>query len=233
MPTKIKPIWNKETVYIIGGGASLPKEFGVPQDVIDKVHAKELTPAAYSPYMRSLYRKKVIGINAAYTLGKWIDILFFCDSKFWKSHRDGLTAHPATIYTVNSKFEYTPVQGINHIHRDRKCRFGLTKDTSMVSWNNSSGGCAISLAAHLGAKKIILLGFDMNDNGGSHFHKEYDWLTAPAPFHKFMRPFTQIRKDADSRGIEIINASMESSLNCFPKIAVADLFPSVKKRIEK
>jgi len=59
-------MWIDETVVIIGGGPSL---------TMDQLE-----------YVKG--RAKTIGINDAYLIAPWIDILYACDLKWWNWHHD-------------------------------------------------------------------------------------------------------------------------------------------------
>ena len=103
-------------------------------------------------------------------------------------------------------------------------RQGISPDPTKVSWNSNSGAAAISLAAHFGVKRIILLGFDMSFNGKgvSHWHGSHG-NEKPPPFRKHMLGFPVIAAEAKDRNIEIINASLGSALTEFPKVHVKEL----------
>lgn len=79
-----------------------------------------------------------------------------------------------------------------------------------ISGGGNSGFQAVNLAYILGAKTILLLGFDMF--GDHYFGKHPSVLDVASPFKKFIESFETITKD-----IEIINCSRMTNLNCFPK----------------
>ena len=70
----VPPIWDGGEVWILGGGSSVPKQFGIPEEIIEKVVNGELPPSAYSPYMEAIHNKHVIGINVSFLIGTWIPI---------------------------------------------------------------------------------------------------------------------------------------------------------------
>ena len=43
------------------------------------------------------------------------------------------------------------------------------------------------------------------------------------PFDRHLRGFSDMAKDAKRRGIEIINASPDSAITCFPKYSIKEL----------
>lgn len=82
-----------------------------------------------------------------------------------------------------------------------------------IPGGGNSGFQAVNLAYMLGAKTILLLGFDMF---GEHFFgKHPDKLDVPSPFKTFIESFNTITKD-----VEIINCSRMTDLNCFPRMRI-------------
>ena len=223
-------IWQGGTCYIIAGGPSVPRQFGVPEHDIQEVMNGKLHPRVYSSYMfRQMQSKHVIGINNAYLIGDWIDILFFGDCGWYKTHCDALAEWPGLKVTCCEDFSKSEelCEGVKYLAMDKGHRVGISSNRSMVSWNQNSGAAAISLAAHLGVKKIVLLGFDMNldENSMSHWHGCHIKVKRkkPPPFQRHLRGFSAIARDADIMGIEIINASPESAIKEFPKRNIKDV----------
>lgn len=231
---RIPKMWNGSEVWIIGGGPSVPIEFGVPARTILNVQSRKISPKAYTPYIAPLLKKKhVIGINAAFLmLEGCLDILFFGDDGFYDKHYDKIQDYNGLKITcaTGGNAETWALRGIKQVKRDNRHITGISPRPGFVSWNENSGAAAISLAAHTGAKRIVLVGFDMNtdSSGFQHWHGLYrgpdDKLPARRlPFHKHLEGFPQIAKDAREMGIEIINASPESKINQFQKTSVKEL----------
>ena len=97
----------------------------------------------------------------------------------------------------------------------------------MVSWNNNSGAATINLAVHMGAKRIILLGFDMklDEEKNQHWHKFYSTKEKDiaSTFRKHLSGFQEIKRDADLLGVEIINANPTSAITQFPRMNFKDI----------
>lgn len=109
--------------------------------------------------------------------------------------------------------------------------WGVDLDGSRVRWNRSTGGCAIHLAVLMGARELVLLGYDMRvGNSREHnFHSEYDshYRTDknPTPMPKpvdnhyrshFLKPFPRIAEDLKGLGVKCLNANCDSELRLFP-----------------
>jgi hypothetical protein len=118
---------------------------------------------------------------------------------------------------------------------------GIETRTGFVSWNGNSGMSAISLAYHLGAKTIILLGFDMQpaENGQSNYHNEHIDLRLHKKFNnqkvydRYLTKTMQIAKDARQLGLTIINCSSRSKIDDFPVMTIDEVIANVLSEPEK
>lgn len=225
MPWQIPSgLWKGGDVWILGGGSSITKQFEIPDSVVEDVKNGKLPLSAYSPYMKAIHKKHVIGINVAYKIGSWIDIVAFCDKKFFQEHEKKLKEFKGVKagITVSCK----DVDWVKYVRRDHR-RLGISDEPSMVSWNLNTGSAAIDLAVKLGAKRIFLLGFDMKRlEDKTHWHKEYGKgkprrspINHP-PFAKHLQGFPAIAEDIKKYGVSIYNVSPESAIKEFPKITL-------------
>ena len=94
MTWRVPRIWEGGDVWILGGGPSVTKQFDIPEQVVQSVMDGTSPPSVYSPYMKALHDKHVIGINVAYLIGDWIDMVFFGDNKFLLKHLERLSEWP-------------------------------------------------------------------------------------------------------------------------------------------
>jgi hypothetical protein len=223
-------MWEESDVWIIGGGPSVPRQFGVPERIIQKVSNGTLPPSAYSPYMHLIHNEHVIGVNMSYKIGNWIDVVMFGDSGFFSKERVGLSQFPGLKVACNptSKAE----RWIKTLGRDGQHSKGLSTNPTMVSWNGNTGAAAINLAVHFGAKRILLLGFDMDIDSHKmqHWHNLYgkgpvadDRRKRKLPFARHIACFPIIAVDAKKLGVEIINVSPDSAIDNFPKMSIKEL----------
>ena len=227
MKWQVSKIWPDQDVFILGGGPSIPQQFNIPQEIINKVRSKEISASIYSDYMKQIHDKNVIGINAAFMFGNWIDILFFGDIDFYRCYTDQLknfTNLKLTCREELDEYNNQPYEDIYVIPKNENKRKGISDDPASISWNLNSGSASISIAANAGAKRIILLGFDMNPipNNQHWWHRLYQYQDPPQ-FNRHIQGFEQIKQDADKRGIEILNASPDSAITQFKKINLQDI----------
>jgi hypothetical protein len=221
MKWSMPKIWEGGRCFIIGGGPSMYKQLEVPDEIVTKVFNKELPPAAYAPYFAPIMKEHIIGVNMAYRLGNWVDVVFFGDTSFWKNYRFELQSYHGLKISCSGE-----VDSVKQIRRSSK-KLGITTNPQEVCWNHNSGAAAINLAVHTGVKQIILLGFDMkvDSSGNQHWHKEY-----PKPkgkvediFARHLLGFPEIAKQAIALGVEILNANPDSGIDAFKKVNLKEV----------
>ncbi len=228
---RLPAIWPHETTaYIIGGGPSLAYAAGVEPGK-DKYKT-------IAQYLEPIHDQRVIGVNNSYMLGPWIDVLWFGDCNWFLFHEEPLKKFPGLKASCCPRFKDNPRRGVFFLAKDREKMSGITRHPDRVSWNKNSGGSAINVAYHLGARRIVLLGFDMQDGpqSATHWHGGHrEGIGAPgrrgqrqyrAPYPRFLAGFPQIKKDADRLGVEIINAihpKIGSAIEDFSKVPIAEV----------
>lgn len=151
---------------------------------------------------------RVIAINQAYTLASWADVLYACDARWWAWHK-GVPAFAGLKYALEKDAARWPgVQVLKNTGTE-----GLERDASGVKTGKNSGFQAINLAVHLGAAKILLLGYDMH---GAHFFGDYPWAPTIPPFHSFLDRFATLVEPLKALGVEVVNCTPRSALKAFP-----------------
>lgn len=228
MKWRVPRIWEGGTCVIIGGGPSITKQFDIPEEIVQKVCSGELQPNAYSPFLEPIHKLHVIGVNVAYRMGDWVDVMYFGDESTWNEEKYILQNYYGLKVTCCPELQN--LKSVKYIARNPKVVEGIHRDDpETVCWNQNSGGSAINLAYHFGVKRIILLGFDMNvgQNKNQHWHKiypQYKDATQPSErilsftFRRHRSSFSAIKQHADELGIEIINANPDSALDQFVKM---------------
>ena len=138
-------------------------------------------------------RAKVVAVSDAYRLAPWADALASTDAKWWKSH-------PAAQDFEGLKFtaapDFVPVAGVERLP---------------VDTHTNSGLLGLMVAVKLGAKRVLMCGFDLQ---GTHFfgpHPEPLRNTKPERFEQFKKQFAAYRP----RGIEIVNCTPNSGLQAY------------------
>lgn len=101
---------------------------------------------------------------------------------------------------------------------------GIHEDPNTVLHGMNSGHQAINLACIFGAARVLLLGYDVQRTGGkSHWHGDHPAHLGNARcVHQWAKGFKRQAIDAKLRGIEIVNCSRTTALDCFPRGVITE-----------
>lgn len=106
---------------------------------------------------------------------------------------------------------------LRHWPGESKAGLGKTK----IHFGSNSGYQAVNLAYLLGAKKIILLGYDMQTDGDQvHFFGKHPYhQRSGSPSNSLMKDwcekFVALARDLKLEGVEVINATRKTALTAF------------------
>jgi hypothetical protein len=94
-----------------------------------------------------------------------------------------------------------------------------------MHFGDNSGYQAINLAYLWGAGRIILLGYDMQHTGGkSHFFGDHPKdLQVGSDYVDWCHKFAKLAADLAARGVEVINCSRATALDCFPRATIDEV----------
>lgn len=136
-------------------------------------------------------------------------MLYACDYKWWKWHEGLSFAGRKITQDIKAAEEY----GIEYI--ESKDERGLSLDHNIIHQGSNSGYQAINLAYHMGAKRVLLLGYDMQKTGGkAHWFGDHPDKCG-SDYGLYASKFTSLAKHAVELGLEIVNCSRNTALNCF------------------
>ena len=139
--------------------------------------------------------------------------MFFGDCRWWEWHKEEMQKFAGIKTTTCDR--HRGKMGIKLLKRVTNEPLAKARDS--LSWNKSSGAAAINLAVHLGAKRIILVGFDMQQvDGQSNYHNEHKTNSGRNVYKRFKSRMPLLAKALQERGISVINATPGSALNAFP-----------------
>lgn len=93
---------------------------------------------------------------------------------------------------------------------------GVSHDPRGLCTGQNGGYQAVNLAVLAGARKIVLLGYDMQygPEGRTHWHKGHPLAIPEAWYSKTYA--SHFRAFADLPGLTVVNASRSTRLTCFP-----------------
>lgn len=196
-----------QTVYIVAGGPSL-RGFD----------------------FRKLDDLPVIAINRAYEVLPKARVLYWTDGKFFRDHWLALRNHlaPLKVAARDFLYGYGRYENYSFVRPYEMTGFtGLERKPGGLRHGNNSGHAALNLAYQLGARRIVLLGYDMYiDPDRDHWHDGYKLPMKERTLRDKMCPyFTQIARELDEEGVEVLNASEFSRLKCWPRLPLDKVFP--------
>jgi hypothetical protein len=101
-------------------------------------------------------------------------------------------------------------------------------ETGLVGGGGNSGFQALNLAAQFGARRIVLIGYDMTGSGSeTHWYGRNEWPRAnnpgPDQMTRWAKALDRAAVDFAARGIEVVNASPSSAIAGFRCMPLADV----------
>lgn len=225
----IPKVWPNSRVFIVGGGSSLCN--------FD---------------WRLLEGQKVLGCNAAafllpQGLVQWAVFGDKAVLRIFRSELRKFVDEGGRLINASGRTPDKEDDWMLHVRRiNGRKAWGISDDPLLLRWNRSTGACAVGVAYLLGAKEIVLLGYDMhhsgNGNGGGcghNWHRAYDpyyvkrdpesgrkWLPRPDDriySQTMMWAFNDIKRDLDKLGVTVWNSTKDSKLTLFPFKPVSEL----------
>lgn len=196
-----EPIFLGETVFCLASGPSLTQT--IANRVLDR---------------------RVIVVNSSCHVAPWADILYFTDSGWYEPRRDLVASWPRLVVSMSRTAKREMPDKVLRVKGEGDPAFPITSFPSLgspvIRQGRSSGHTAISLAIALGAKRIVMLGYDMRlVDGREHNHTEYN---NPRDLEQYAREFVPSfagwNAAALAMGVEILNATPGSAVKEFPMI---------------
>lgn len=216
MTAVVPRLWPDETVVCLASGPSLTRE-----DV---------------DYVRG--RAKVIAINATYKIAPWCDVLYAADAKFWRwiySGKQSLYVDGPAFLRDFAGLKYCLTAGAADLSKSvivlrRGVESGLSVNPAVLNTGHNSGYQAINLAFLMGARRILLLGYDMQKGpkGEEHHHADHP-NKSRSPYDKFRKAFPTLVQPLRDAGVEVINCTRRTALTCFPSMTIQEAMPTMTK----
>lgn len=174
---------------------------------------------------------KTIAVNDAHRLLPDADILYACDARWWNEY-DGMLSFAGERWSSHNaggqddKIKVGERWGLTLIAGRHSP--GFSTNPTRIHYGENSGFQALNLAILLGAKRILLIGFDMRNHGTPvkplrHFFGQHPKELRNSDPSIFIKNFVEAAKRIP-KGVQIINCTPGSALPCFP---FADLASSL------
>jgi len=202
----LPPLWSGETAYLLGGG---PSRAGFD--------------------VTRLRGKRVIAVNdSAYRHAPWASALFSLDKTWIVKRREFISQFAGEKYlAVAEDYRFTTaIEGVVYLHRVRNQQGLSTQPDRIFMGGGNSGYGALNLAFLKGAARIVLLGYDYSQIW-THCFPEYPWNEGSkrrSPItSNWARMFNRAAQQLAQVGVEVLNASLESTITAFPKISLSEV----------
>lgn len=193
----VPPEWKGETAYIVAGGPSVAQQ-----------------------NLELLRGRKVVAVNTSWEAVPWAAFLFFADLRWWQANAVRVGTFAGRIVTC-SKIAVAP--GLLHLDKIRPPPVLAAKPHQVAMQRTSLAG-GIGLLVHAGVARIVLLGADMKaaPDGRTHHHRTHGWPAKPGCWDKQLLELKAMAPALAERSIEVINTSLESRIDWWPKRPLAD-----------
>lgn len=191
------PDWRDECVAIVASGDSTK-------------HAKvELTRD----------RIHVLAVKKNIEICPWAEVCYGCDEAWWKMN-DGLPKYKGIKLSHASTLmaRYPDIKRVNIKEQDRM----LIEEPLLIGSGGNSGFQAVNIVVQFGVTSIILVGFDLK---GEHWYGRNKFpMNNPAEsnFKRWLDGFNAAAPGLKKMGVEVVNASLDSRITCFPKMTLEE-----------
>lgn len=165
---------------------------------------------------------KVIAIKDSIRMAPWAPVLYACDAKWWIAHPE-TRAYTGLKYGLEVPRDRPDVQILRNTGDT-----GLEREPDGLKNGRNSGYQAINLAVHLGARRVVLIGYDMQPAGDQHhWFGRHVYSNAAPPYKLFLDRFETIHEPLRRAGITVVNATQGSALPGFPIVSLDEALNGV------
>lgn len=183
--------------------------------------------AAGVPLEAAQGKSKVIAIKTSWQLAPWADALYGCDKPWWIAHQ-GVPQFKGRKFSPSPTVSkvYPDVMLVRLVPRAQIITGEIGRiGCGLRTGGGHSGFQAINLAVQFGARRIVLVGFDMSLSRGAHWHAHAQGTRQ----RKDAKGMAECRvalddcaKQLSDMGVEVINAAPESALVNYRKMNFLD-----------
>ncbi len=163
---------------------------------------------------------RILTINNAFSLCPDADVVYAPDRRWWDWNPEALQAS-GLKFAFQIEAEGLP--GVTVLQRTG--RLGLETCPCGLRSGGHSGYAAINLAVHLGARRVLLLGYDHapGADGAHHFaggdHPDGSHLP---DYEVFRDSYLALLEPLRARRIDVCNVSRVSTVTAFPRVTLEE-----------
>lgn len=200
--------WSGETVCILASGPSLT--------AADAAYARE-------------HAKRCIVINNTWKLCPAADLLYAADCRWWRSENAPTTDEFAgERWTTPTAWDKSSAQLLASMHKVETINGNAVALEPPIYRGMNSSFQAMGLAVWFGAKRIVFVGLDLSNVDGAHWHGAHSGgLSNPgaSTLAQFAKAFTEAAPALDKLGVSVVNSSVRTALNAFPRVPLREALP--------
>lgn len=201
-------LWEGETAAVLASGPSLTRE------QCEAVRGKCRVIAVNNQGIDTLDSDTRQMVPA---FAPWADVLYAADLKWWKKYPSALK-FAGTKVTIGHRRNFPEVYSLER----SDCK-AFDPDPTKLVFGGNSGYMAVHLAVHYGAKRILLLGYDMKNGprGRRHwFGNHPGMLNSKNAFSGWIRAFDKFSIYLTNLGVDVVNCTPNSALRCFRRVSL-------------
>lgn len=168
---------------------------------------------------------RVVAINSTWRLAPRADMLFACDADWWKKCGPGPDEFAGR--RVVGKVGFPGAWFANVVPSER-----MIWDGERLGGGHNSSFQALNLMAIWAVRRVIFLGLDcqMTAPGVAaqvHWHGPHERRPNPNEnnFFRWRQFFDRAAPEIAARGVEVVNASRSTALECFPRMPIEEALP--------
>ena len=150
--------------------------------------------------------------------------MYFADFRWWQRHheRPAFTAFAGQLCSIQAALGGDVDH--EHVHMLRNDgSSGMPKGPNALTTGPNGGYQALLLALLAGARRVLLLGYDMRftPEGKTHFHSDHpkEWRVAEDMYREYAKMFAGIKPHD---GVEVLNCTPGSAIKAFPHVPLGE-----------
>jgi hypothetical protein len=201
--------WDGQTVAVLASGPSMT------QEVAETVRLAGVRTIAVN--------NQAIPTNGKAAMAPWADILYAADYRWWHFNKDAVMefkGRRVAIDTQNDRWPRELMEAVVFLRHGGADGFDERPD--YIRSGGNSGYQGVHLAIKLGARRVVLCGFDMHSKRGEHWFGSHFWRKGyNSRYDLFLNRFAKGAPELKARA-DIINTTPGSALKCFPFMSLED-----------
>lgn len=152
-------------------------------------------------------------------MAPWADLLYACDGTWWDKYQPVFEGEKWTQdKAAANKYGLNYIAGLGHA--------GMSLDPGYIHYGKNSGYQLLNLMIHFGISRAVLLGYDYKSGPkGMHWFGNHQGLNNPDEpmLAQWRTKIAQAVPDLKAAGVEVINCSRDTAIDCFPRERLEDV----------